>query len=506
MLADARILERNKYFQKQQVFDPNQRVKYSIELRKKNRQNFIKLKRECQNQENFNLPSSEIPIELHKIAPELLQDSLSLSTKLKQINYLLSGTCSDLQFCALLSILNKIVSQKSAINILLQYPELIQRTVNLFKIDCDKLKEEITKFLANLSSKTLIGIIREKELETMAIELKSALRKPYAKNLIMTFGNISSDSEDIRDCILLLEVGDILIEGIKSLLIINENMSITIWALSNFLKGSTPPFLTYINKFISIIPKIQNIDIDNILIELLWGISYIVEKPGLCLSVLNSIDIDKIISCLNPTSYLLSPSLRIIGNFCSCSNEYVDLFSKAGCINMIFQCIMNNVSRSILRESLWTLSNIATCKFWAKSILKHENLPLILQTLQSVDSEIRLEAFHVFCSTFTFSSCILVYKFVVENIEIVRILVDNLGFYTPEIVELALKIIERILESENTDNYEENKEGRIVRDEIIGCGGVDAIEKCKFINDDVFYTALVVLNKYFGDYEEYAYN
>lgn len=498
MLADARILERNKYFQKPALFDPSQREKYSIELRKKNRQDIIKFKRQFQNQENFILQSTEIPIELHKIAPKLLQDSLSFDSKLEQINYLLCDNCSKLQFCALVSILNKITVEKNSINALLRFPELIQRTVDLLKIDCDELKDRISKFLTNLSAKNLIGIIREKELETMAIELKGAIRKPHAKNLITAFGNMSSDSEEVRDCILSLEVGDTLIEAITNR-VINDHLSIVVWALSNLLRGSIPPYLTYINKFISIIPKIQAIDTENILIELLWGISYIAEKPDLCPRVIKSIDIDKIISYLNSTSVLFSPSLRIIGNFCACSDEYIELFAKAGCINIIFQCIVSDPPRNILRECLWILSNIATCGYWAISILKHKSLPLIIETLQSVDSEVRLEAFQVFYYAFTYSSCILVYRFVAENIEIINVLVDNLRFYTAEIVVLALNIIDRILESEITNNYENSKEGRAVHDEFVGCGGIDAMEVCKFIQDDVFYMVLVILKKYFED-------
>jgi hypothetical protein len=501
MLADARILERNKYFQKPAFFDPGQREKYSIELRKKNRQDIIKFKRQYQNQENFNLQSTEIPIELHKIAPKLLQDTLSFDSKLKQINYLLCENCSKLQFCALVSILNKIAVDKLSINSLLQFPELIQRAVDLLKIDCDELKEGISRFLTNLSVKNLIGIIREKELETMAIELKGGIRKPHAKNLVTAFGNMSSDSEEVRDCIISLEVGDTLIEAITNR-VINDYLSIALWALSNLLRGSIPPYLTYINKFISIIPKIQTIETENILVELIWGISYIVEKPDLCPKVINSIDIDKIISYLNSKSVLFSPSLRIIGNFCSCSDEYIDLFAKAGCINIIFQHIANDPSRNILRECLWVLSNIATYGYWTKNILKHENFPLVIQTLQSVDSEIRLEAFQVFHNTFEYSSCILVYSFVIENIEIVKILVDNLGFYTAEIVMLTLKIIDRVLESEVTDNYENSKEGRAVYDEFVGCGGVDAMERCKFIQDDVFYMVLKILKTHFEDDED----
>ena len=186
-----------------------------------------------------------------------------------------------------------------------------------------------------------------------------------------TLGNIAGDGTEFRDVVLNQNAMDGIIKNVnhpynKSLL---KNL---VWALSNLCRNKPSPPLSTIEP--AVLPLVNiikgysqkvldcnsfDVDDKDIIIDSCWALSYITDGENA--------KIQKVIDCgvtsnlvellASSSASIVTPVLRIIGNFVSGSDTQTDEVIKCLAIPAILP-LLTHEKKNIRKESCWALSNI----------------------------------------------------------------------------------------------------------------------------------------------------
>lgn len=127
---------------------------------------------------------------------------------------------------------------------------------------------------------------------------------------------------------------------------------------------------------------------DTIVSDTLFSLCFITggEKESLKF-IAGSIDLKAITTLMLRENLLIkAPALRIIGNFCTGSIEFVDLVLKSNGIAALQQILMTSTQNIILREACWTLSNIAaSTQEHIEKLIVAETIFIVIHLIERVE-------------------------------------------------------------------------------------------------------------------------
>ena len=134
-----------------------------------------------------------------------------------------------------------------------------------------------------------------------------------------------------------------------------------------------------------------------ILSDILWCFSYITDyeessddlieyKNELVHEIIKKLNLAKVIKLLEEKESIRSPTLRIIGNLTTYENvEYADLLPENNLIKYLGICMNNNLT-SVIQETCWIISNIATGPIeHIEQIIQSELITLLFSAIKDQD-------------------------------------------------------------------------------------------------------------------------
>lgn len=181
------------------------------------------------------------------------------------------------------------------------------------------------------------------------------------------------------------------------------------WALSNLCRGKPKARLdhvrTAIEPFFSII--MSKLD-ESSVVDATWAISYISDGENARISAICNIDILKtilanIVACIETTrrdasaaTPLLVPSLRVLGNVASGTQDHTQLVVDIGAVPFLAQ-LLAHPKESVRKEVCWVLSNIAAGNPGQHAtLLNNDIIAPILEIIKVTTKEpLRVEAIWV---------------------------------------------------------------------------------------------------------------
>ena len=446
---------------------------------------------------------SDIPTQYRKLAGDLI-NSASLSIK-DQVNHiedlLVKSNNIDFQ-CVLVRILRE-NSKNNALLIheVLSKPNFLNFLLGSLSSSNVALKFEISWALINFTSIKVTEYINESHIKSLVNVLDDGFHEEYVGHIIWTLGNLASDDINIKNLIISLGAFNKITQGIISKSIPSDYVSYSIWCLSNCLKNSESIKIDCINRFLYIIPIVIENNNEQDILEMLWGISYITESLDFIDKVCNVLHINFLLKQLRKSSEIKKAALRILLNI---SNNIVQTESliAAGGIDVLINNLYED-DRSIIRESLITLSNIAcNSESSVKLLINNKKFGKILKLINSIDCEVLYEALFVILNTFINCSYIEVLNLMKKYNDILSELIKILEFPISGIIQITLNILDIIFSSEKEELlvYEKNTFSFIA--EFTELGGVDILEKLlRHEEIKIYQKSLEIIKKYW-EYDE----
>ena len=497
----SRVSERNKNFQKESLLSHNElKLKSSIELRKRSRLNSINTKR--LSQDVVLIDCADIPFEYLR-PPNSDSSFYTLSDIFLQIGPLLVCSSEPTLLESLLKYIIKLFTNRSLIPRMLTITPLIDSLFLLFDHPSEEIKFLVSWCIINITAISTSGIIIDKHIYRLINLMKNGLYAKFTQQIVWILGNLASDNLETRDLIIVNKGADYIIDAIRGNEIANSEMPTCIWCLSNLLRGTPFPELKLIFNYISLIPRFIDLS-EEAVFEMLWGISYITHSEELIDKVLEIVTIEHLLQKFWRNSKLQNPLLRILGNITAGYNWHTDLVVESGGIELFLENIDHD-DRTKVRESLWALGNIAGSNSSnAKYLVSHKKFNKIVNFTTSFDCEIKHEALILCYNTLINCSFVEVLSVINSNSKIIDELLNLFENLVPEIVVLALNILDRIFTAEQEENLIFEASEKPILEIFIQLDGVAKLEKLQnHISNTVYSLAVKIIKKYW-EYDEIA--
>ncbi|CAD8048029.1 unnamed protein product [Paramecium sonneborni] len=344
---------------------------FATEIRSRDRNNLINLKRLAQNNQNtqiqdqFPLIPLTLPLDIQqtlKQQQEVLQKtSFTFEDFPDLIKKIYSQDVVQLHYG--ITGLRKMLSVESGApiqqvidaNLVPKLIEIIQ------KEQIPQLILEAAWALTNVASGTTqqTQSIIDKGGINLFIKLLSSQYRDIAEQAVWAIGNIAGDCTQYRD--LILKFG-----GVDPLITIIENaqnkntIKHCTWSLSNLCRGKPIPEFRYVKNALPIFCKIIINEIDpEVLTDACWALSYLSDGDNSRLqTVIDSQVVPTLIKLLDHSSLqLVIPTLRILGNVVTGDENQTTYVLSQGLLSKIPK-LLSHDKKALRREACWTISNI----------------------------------------------------------------------------------------------------------------------------------------------------
>jgi len=225
--------------------------------------------------------------------------------------------------------------------------------------------------------------------------------------------------------------------------------------------------------------------------DIIWAIFYLIEGSKECLEelmdIINQKYIVNLISSNNET--MQAVALRIIGEACIASNVYAQDFIAVDCLSSLQEIIKspnsNNKNFACLVLGNIAIGNTAQIQMLINKGVIKDTINLIERTS---DNSIREEAFHIIANACVEGNDMQVWQLVSQGV--LKVLVQMLGSKNLSILLKALKVVERLLKMDESDDR------MAVQWQDIG--GVEAMEKLEeHCSGEVYEEVVRILNAYY---------
>jgi importin subunit alpha-1 len=132
------------------------------------------------------------------------------------------------------------------------------------------------------------------------------------------------------------------------------------WTLSNFCRGRPPPDFSKVKRAIGSLAKvlIEN-DVDDILIDVCWAMSYLSDGGEDRIPVILSTNVlPRLVQLLQHNNIAIAvPCLRTIGNIVTGDDGQTQYVIEAGALDALNNIIFHK-KKTVRKEVCWSLSNI----------------------------------------------------------------------------------------------------------------------------------------------------
>lgn len=224
------------------------------------------------------------------------------------------------------------------------------------------------------------------------------------------FGNISGDSEKMRDASINCDALKIIICLIKVLVSNNKSLKIlrnATWLISNLNRGlNPPPKIENVQNSLEVLKDLIIYNDEDVRNDALWAISYIANNEKEISGKLfegNFIEnlFDNLKNFNNfSTLKIIHPTIRTIANLVGASDDFIDKLIEMGLIPIfedIFENYNQNKSDKLKKEICWIFSTIAHGTESHVSALLLANIPNLLYETSGMSTYIKSEACDALC-------------------------------------------------------------------------------------------------------------
>jgi importin subunit alpha-6/7 len=272
------------------------------------------------------------------------------------------------------------------------------------------------------------------------------------------------------------------------------------WTISNLCRGKPQPFLAAVQPAIAALKYlICNSNIDDIVTDALWALSYISDGEDARIDAIIQGDkgiTKKLVELVDSKKpQVIAPALRVLGNFVSGNEEQTQEVIDAGVLNVVMN-IINGQKKNLRKEMCWLLSNIAagTQKQITKLVETRYIADMLVTMAVEAEWETRKEAIWAVSNIFTGGTDRCVSLLVNQKgIDAMVAVLDDTREQRMTLV--ALDAIDKILAVGERNNYSYN----ILLDE---CGGIEKLELLQHHTDNAVYEkSLEIIERFFGEEE-----
>lgn len=292
---------------------------------------------------------------------------------------------------------------------------------------------------------------------------------------IWALGNISGDSEELRDILLDAGCHKIVLKLIERFSDNEEYKKLLgnlIWLLSNLNRGRNP--LAPLENMIEVLPIVEKLIYYNdqeIVSDCFWCLSYIADASSelidliqrsiiltRCYDLMNSYSLklqnkDHDVRMAKIALHSICPIIRLLGNIVTGNEKQTDYVVNGGFLNFlpnIFYKFQSSKLPKIRKEICWLISNVtAGTSFQIQTIFETGIFSIILDSVSSYELFVRREAGYALLNLLNFCSKNPHYLQVLQENKLVPALQSFLGSFTtsPDVQAIVLDCISFALEA-----------------------------------------------------------
>lgn len=200
---------------------------------------------------------------------------------------------------------------------------------------------------------------------TKLIKLINSPNYEISEQAIWALGNIAGDSSELRDMVIDNDAVEPLVSALSKENCKESLKKNGIWALSNLCRNKNP--LVDLTKIKALLPLFskeieQNKHSENeTLIDACWAISYLTDGPNERIAeIIKSLNLNDIVELLkHPSSKVVVPVLRIVGNIVSGDDVQTQAILDCGLLSTLFDLIKSSKD-TIRKEVCWSINIILT--------------------------------------------------------------------------------------------------------------------------------------------------
>ena len=489
-----RISIRNDMFQKPPLSEITNRSKFTISLRKSKRSSLVSNKRETFLNISF---AKDFPPDLKTPAPFLFDLDLSLTNKLTLLDELITPNNSEL-FPSITQVV-LILQNSSVANLGNTLKNFVNLAIEELSNPNCPLRSHYMKCFGRMVYESNLEFITEKHLIRLVGLLSKRNSAEFFESLVISIGNIAADSIKNRDQILLLEGYKPIFKAIDSNKIELKCLSNIVWALCSLLKGFPLPLFTYVGGFLARVNTLLNYNNDEIIYELLWGISNILEASQLHELVFKTISFNFICSLVRIQA-LKIPALRCLGITIYRNSAFSADLISSGVLEILLSDL-NSLEINEIQDILILVSNLSESGAdYAHLILEHElfcNICSLCSSINEVTKQDSLSAIECLIRNSDYPEVICVFN---KHSSLFASVVQGLSSKIPETLLIVLKLLKRLFEAEEEAELLTMSKREFFF-EFNQTGGLDALEGLQIHQNDEVYKESKSLIQRFWEYD-----
>lgn len=365
--------------------------------------------------------------------------------------------------------------------------------VDLLDSEDTKLQFEAAWTLTNIASTDYTRVVADCGAVPKLIQMLVSKDPNVREQSAWCLGNVAGDSCDLRDAVLNAGALHPLLMNIAN----PESNSLlcnAVWALSNFCRGKPQPSLDSVAPAIPYIANLLKSNNKEALMDTCWALCYLSDGSNDRIKAVMSGEgiVQNIVSLLGEGDHtILTPAVRVLGNFVSGEDEETQAVIDAGVLDNMNR-LLTFPKRGIRKETCWLLSNIAAgTKSQINQLMRRADvMRTIIQLVFAAEWEVKKEATWVVSNIATGGKEEHIHCLV--ELGAIEAICGVLDIADTRMLLVVLDAIEGIL-----------KVGRDASRDYIGfvdeCGGLDKIETLQeHQNNDVYQKAICIIETYFG--------
>lgn len=378
---------------------------------------------------------------------------------------------------------------------------LLAKVIKGFEIQDEKVLFEAAWIVTNVASGTseqTAAVVNAGAIKPL-IGLCCSGSIKLAEQGMWALANIAGDSAQTRDLLIANDIIPVLFNLCDSDLSSYPKafLQTLTWLFSNLCRHKTPQVVPEILKKITpALAILLNHDDSSVQQDACWALSYITDGPdeNIVLALPSLSRVFKFLSSGN--DLLISPSLRVLGNFTTGNDELTQAVINTGILNLL-PTLISTKNSIIEKECLWITSNIlAGTNEQIQSVIDADILPFIFNVLKAGEFRPQFEA--------TWAIANLAHGGTANQIlEIIRIkgsieiICQGLTIKNNEYVINMLETLYALLSTVEKNDPENLV---FVKTSIEDCDGLDKIDALQNSESEkVYISAYKIIDEFFQD-------